>query len=131
MANFIVGDRGQGCFVYGGFLRDYVYRGDLHQDVDLDVALPQGQGKSVKWGAALLTGWATTLRPPLQFVRGQPKGTFVWEMFFLPPGGSPADEFPVEVVDSEAFAAKFSPRLDFVGHLTPHLPPSPSSLLLF
>jgi len=119
MANFIVTKTD--CGVYGGYLRDYVYRGDLHGSVDLDVSLPLNQGKSVQWGVQLLKGWATGLTPPLVCTRMNPKGPLVHEMFFLPPGGSSADEFPVEVVDSEAFASKFGPQLDFdVNNLKAH-----------
>ena len=100
----------------GGYIRDYILRGDLHSEVvrdcrvhendmpvaqrailtlacqDLDVALPLGQGQSPSDGLKTIRAWSASNQ--LLYTRQNPKGPLTLEVFFSTPSGH---MFPVEV----------------------------------
>lgn len=51
-------------WVYGGFLRDAVIRGDVHDAMDLDVGLPKSGNMKAAAGMDTVTKLAAGLRQP-------------------------------------------------------------------
>jgi hypothetical protein len=64
LANFIVTRTDMA--VYGGFLRDYICRGDAHDEMDLDIALPLSRTMEKAWsvddGMREIVKWAKNTR---------------------------------------------------------------------
>jgi hypothetical protein len=111
---------------YGGFIRDFVYRGDTLQNVksndagmDLDVGLPKNRSMNPSDGCDSVRPWASSVG--IKFSRfGQPKGKDVKECFFITLDGK--KEFPIEFVDSVGFSNKYGNNIDFdVSSFSPDL----------
>ena len=92
-------------YVYGGFIRDYVVGGRVEPEGDLDVGI---NTFSVQEALADLITWAAG--HDIKNTYQQQKGPHVLEVIFQVSGG--ATEFPVELVDTQAFA-KQDRRVDF------------------
>ncbi|KAK9797437.1 hypothetical protein WJX73_004192 [Symbiochloris irregularis] len=99
---------GSGLWVYGGFLRDYLVRGEDHGSMDLDLGLPVGMGMDPAMGMKEVAKHAVNLGMP--FMRNQPGGPKVSTAFFRTADGTA--EVEVQVVDTRAFA-KEDGRVDF------------------
>ena len=104
------------CWPYGGFIRDFIYRGDVLKNsypgdagMDLDVGLPKDGSLNGTEACASMRPWAKSVG--LNFSRfGADKGTYVKEVFFKCLDG--VTEFPIEFVDAYHFA-KSDNRIDF------------------
>ena len=100
----------------GGYIRDYILRGDLHSEVvrdcrvhetdmpvaqrailtlacqDLDVALPLGARQAPQDGLKTIRRWSAS--NGLLHTRQNPRGPLILEVFFSTPSGA---MFPVQV----------------------------------
>jgi len=106
LANFVVGKTDMS--VYGGYLRDFICREDVHPEMDIDIALPPGKGLTPQDGLRELLQFAAT--QSIVYMRQNPKGPNVLEVFLTAPGDGQV--FTVEIVDSEKYAQN-DDRVDF------------------
>jgi HrpA-like RNA helicase/O-acetyl-ADP-ribose deacetylase (regulator of RNase III) len=103
------------CFYYGGFIRDFVYRGETFDDMDLDVGLPYD------YSIGSVNDAFDFIRPlaeskGFKVNRVNPRGGRVLEVIF----GYKQIVFPVEIVDALYFK-NIDPRVDFnINNLRMH-----------
>lgn len=96
------------CFVYGGFIRDFVMRGDAHAEMDLDIGFDSGDIMNPSQALRATQAWANGHNMKLKVQNL--KGRDVLEVTF-----SCMDErsnFCVEFVNAGKFAQRDS-RVDF------------------
>jgi hypothetical protein len=98
------------CWVYGGFLRDFVVTGRSHAEMDLDVALPRDGSAGLQGVLSCIINDKSGLPP---FKQQRLKGSLVLEATFEAYDRS--CEFTIEIVDSVAFAKQEPPppKVDF------------------
>jgi hypothetical protein len=81
-------------WVYGGFLRDFVVRGEM--PMDLDLGLPTGGGMDAATGMKKIAQLANGLG--MVFVRNQPGGDKVCTTFFKTVDGTNEVEVQVRAI---------------------------------
>ncbi|KAK9812983.1 hypothetical protein WJX72_006801 [[Myrmecia] bisecta] len=95
-------------WVYGGFLRDLVLRGETHANMDLDVGLPKEGGMTIEAGLAAIVKQAQA--HGMAFLRQSCSDPRVCACWFSTLDRS--SEVEVQIVDAYAFAQKDA-RVDF------------------
>ena len=96
------------CFVYGGFIRDFVMRGDAHAEMDLDVGFDSGDILNPQQALRATETWAKEHKM-IRLVQNE-KGRDVLEVTFSCMDGR--TNFCVEFVNAGNFAKRDS-RVDF------------------
>ena len=106
LAHYLVWNTG--CWIYGGFIRDYIMTGDDHVAMDLDVGLPKHGGLSLTTATSAVQSWPSN--PGLKMVGRPPCGPNVLSLAFTCADG--ATQMEVQFVDTVFWAQK-DPLVDF------------------
>lgn len=100
-------ERSNSLWIYGGFLRDVVVRGDAHADSDMDVGIPTGGTAQAGMDEVAQIATGSGLRYKRTRLGTDPR---LVGYFFETLDG--AEQFEVQVVDAHAFA-QIDARIDF------------------
>ena len=100
-------------WLYGGFIRDFLFRGDMHDTMDIDVGLPhdwEGEETTPQHGRAKLKKVLAERKLGMKEQRTQYGGTYVIGVFYSTFDGKSTVE--VQFVDAHHFAENDS-KIDF------------------
>lgn len=90
------------CWIYGGFIRDFLIGGYIHDEMDLDVALPTNAIKSMNHQEVMNLIKPMIERRNIKFLSQTSNGPYVLSVTFKSIDGK--DDVVVEIVDSAKFA---------------------------